>query len=120
MFLFIFVDSILYIFSIYTSSFTAIVIPSYDSSGLDVICTGSEDATVKVWHTTTGKLLKSYRGGSNNVILGVDINGEVAAGCGTDRTCRIWNTRTDRMVSIHYLINVYVLLILVHLLYSIF
>jgi len=70
----------------------------YDSSGSDLVATASDDATVKIWHTGTGKLQKTLRGGSGHIMLGIDICGEIAAGGGTDKTCRIWNTRTERMI----------------------
>ena len=70
----------------------------YDSAGGDVVATASEDSTVKIWSTGNGNLLKTLRGGSGQVMLGLDICSELAAGCGTDKTCRIWNTRTQRLV----------------------
>jgi WD40 repeat protein len=44
-------------------------------------------------------MYKSFRGGSGNVVLGLDICGSLVAACGTDKMCRIWNTRTERLVS---------------------
>ncbi len=66
--------------------------------GGDYIATASEDSTVKLWNTGSGKMLKSFRGGSSNVILGLDIFGPLVAACGTDKMCRIWNARTERLV----------------------
>jgi autophagy-related protein 16-1 len=60
----------------------------YDSSGADVLVTGSPDATVKVWDTSTGKIITTLRGGTSNAILSCDVsNGIVVAG-GTDKNCR--------------------------------
>jgi len=70
----------------------------YDSYGSDYVATASDDATIKIWHTGSGQLQKTLRGGSSHVILGIDIKGERTAGAGTDKTCRIWNTRTERMI----------------------
>lgn len=70
----------------------------YDTAGGDIIATASEDSTVKVWSTGNGSLLKTLRGGSGQVMLGLDMNGDLTAGGGTDKTCRVWNTRTQRLV----------------------
>jgi len=70
----------------------------YDSSGSDLVATASDDATVKIWHTGTGQLRKTLRGGSGHIMLGIDIKGEKTVGGGTDKTCRVWNTRTERMI----------------------
>ena len=71
----------------------------YDGSGADLVATGSADGTVKVWDTTNAILRATLHGGTSNVILACDIsNGVVVAG-GSDKTCRVWNVRTERMVS---------------------
>jgi autophagy-related protein 16 len=70
----------------------------YDTAGGNVVATSSEDSTVKIWSTGNGNLLKTLRGGSGQVMLGLDICGDLTAGCGSDKTCRIWNTRTQRLV----------------------
>lgn len=71
----------------------------YDSSGSDLLCTASEDSTVKLWETGHGTLKATFKGGgTGNTILGLDISGGVVAGGGTDKMCRVWNTRTERMV----------------------
>jgi len=70
----------------------------YDPSGGDCVATSSEDSTVKVWNTGNGKMLKSFRSGSGNVVLGLDISGNLIAACGSDRMCRIWNIRTERLI----------------------
>jgi len=70
----------------------------YDPMGSDFIGTASEDSTVKLWNTGSGKMLKSFRSGSNNVLLGLDIFGSLVAACGTDKMCRIWNARTERLI----------------------
>jgi WD40 repeat protein len=71
----------------------------YDSSGSDLVATASEDSTVKLWDTGNGTLKGTFKGSSSgNTILGLDIVGGVIAGGGTDKMCRVWNTRTERMV----------------------
>lgn len=66
--------------------------------GADCIATASEDSTVKLWNTGNGKMFKSFRGGSSNIVLCLDMCGSLVAACGTDKMCRIWNGRTDRLV----------------------
>eukprot|EP00559_Dactyliosolen_fragilissimus_P005156 CAMPEP_0184857380 /NCGR_PEP_ID=MMETSP0580-20130426/2543_1 /TAXON_ID=1118495 /ORGANISM="Dactyliosolen fragilissimus" /LENGTH=557 /DNA_ID=CAMNT_0027352947 /DNA_START=72 /DNA_END=1745 /DNA_ORIENTATION=- len=70
----------------------------YDSSGSDLVATASADSTLKLWDTGNGQLHATLRGGSGHVMLGVDISGMLAAGCGSDKTCRVWNTRSERMI----------------------
>jgi WD40 repeat protein len=79
--------------------FDNLVVSRYDGSGLDLVATGSADSTVKVWDTANGQLRATLRsGGSSNSIISCDIsNGVVVAG-GCDKTCRVWNLRTQRMV----------------------
>lgn len=64
----------------------------------NTIATASEDSTVKLWNTGNGRLLKTFRGGGSNVMLGLAVSGSLIAGCGTDKMCRIWNLRTERLV----------------------
>eukprot|EP00934_Nitzschia_sp_Nitz4_P003827 Nitzschia sp. Nitz4//scaffold3_size479765//343825//348135//NITZ4_000144-RA/size479765-processed-gene-1.535-mRNA-1//-1//CDS//3329550890//3817//frame0 len=75
----------------------------YDRSGADLLATGSADSTVKVWDTATGALRSTLRGGGSNAILACDINNGVVVGGGSDKTCRVWNLRTQRMV--HHLVG---------------
>lgn len=75
----------------------------YDASGGDILATSSEDSTVKLWNTGTGTLFKTFKGGNNQVMLGVDMAGDLVVGCGTDKMCRVWNTRKQRLV--HQLIG---------------
>jgi len=70
----------------------------YDSSGSDLLATSSEDSTVKIWDTGNGKNVATLRGGNGHVMIGVDICGGLAVGCGSDKTCRVWNTRTERLI----------------------
>lgn len=70
----------------------------YDTQQGDCIATASEDSTVRLWNTGNGQMLKSFRGGSSNVVLDLDLCGSLIAACGTDKMCRIWNTRTERLI----------------------
>jgi WD40 repeat protein len=54
---------------------------------------------VQVFDTNTGALRASLRAGSSNAILSCDISNGVVVGGGSDKTCRVWNYRTQRMVS---------------------
>ena len=70
----------------------------YDAFGTDLVATGSSDSTVKVFEGSSGMLKATFRGGSGNSILCCDISNDIIVGAGTDKTCRVWNLRTDRMV----------------------
>ena len=56
------------------------------------------DSMIKIWDTSSGKSNTTLRGASGHFMLGVDISGETAAGASTDKTCRVWNLRTKRMI----------------------
>lgn len=71
----------------------------YDSMGSDLVVTGGADSMVKVWDTSTGGLKATLRGPNGHIILGVDICGNLAVGASSDKTCRVWNVKTERMVS---------------------
>uniref|UniRef100_A0A6U6G463 Uncharacterized protein n=1 Tax=Odontella aurita TaxID=265563 RepID=A0A6U6G463_9STRA len=70
----------------------------YDRTGTDLVATASSDSNVKVWDTSTGQVQATLRGGSGHPMLGVDLSGGLAVGCGSDKTCRVWNVRTQRMI----------------------
>jgi autophagy-related protein 16 len=70
----------------------------YDGSGMDLVATGGADSTVQVWDTSNASLKTTLRGGSSNSIISCDISNGVVIGGGSDKTCRVWNLRTGRMV----------------------
>mmetsp|Transcript_10927 Transcript_10927/g.20412 ORF Transcript_10927/g.20412 Transcript_10927/m.20412 type:complete len:560 (+) Transcript_10927:151-1830(+) len=70
----------------------------YDASGGDIIATASEDSSVKLWNTGTGNLFRTFRSTGHQVMLGVDLSGDLVVGCGTDKMCRVWNARNQRLV----------------------
>eukprot|EP00980_Cylindrotheca_fusiformis_P006697 scaffold1398_cov116-Cylindrotheca_fusiformis.AAC.14 len=75
----------------------------YDASGADLVATGGADSSVQVWDTSNGTLKASLRGGSSNSIISCDISNGVVIGGGSDKTCRVWNLRTGRMI--HHLVG---------------
>ena len=75
----------------------------YDGTGTDLVATGSSDSTVRIWDTSNAQPKALLRGGHGHPIIGVDISGGVVVGCGSDKTCRVWNLRTQRLVSLSLL-----------------
>ena len=75
----------------------------YDDSGPNLVATASCDGTVKVWDTQSGTVRATLRGSSGHAILACDMAGALAVGGGTDKTCRVWNLRTERMI--HHLVG---------------
>lgn len=79
----------------------------YDScssgSGTDFVVTSGSDAMVKVWDAGSGTLRSTFRGSAGHPFLGCDIVGDLVAGGSTDKTCRIWTLKTDRMM--HHLVG---------------
>lgn len=71
-----------------------------------MVVTGSFDRTIKVWDTITGKVVKTFGGGTTghqNQVLAVDINssGTFLASASADNTARIWDfpgTQPSRVV----------------------
>lgn len=72
----------------------------YDTSGTDLVATASSDSTVKVWETGSGSVRATLRGTAGHSIIACDILGGLVVGGGSDKTCRIWNLRTQRMVGL--------------------
>ena len=70
----------------------------YDGAGADLLATGGADSTVQIWDNANGILNTTLRGGSSNSIISCDISNGVVVGGGSDKTCRVWNLRTGRMV----------------------
>jgi WD40 repeat protein len=80
------------------------IVGRYDDSGSDFLATGgSVDGMVKVWNVSNGLLQTTLKGGSSNAIIAVDITHHLVAGGGSDKTCRIWNYRTNHLV--HHLVG---------------
>jgi autophagy-related protein 16-1 len=72
----------------------------------DIVVTASSDASVKLWDTQSGTVRSTFRGsgsGGNSAILACDVGGGLVVGGGTDKTCRVWNIKTDRML--HHLVG---------------
>lgn len=76
----------------------------YDSMGSDLLVTGSSDSLVKVWDAGTGTVRATLRGSTGHVIIGCDMCGNLVVGAGSDKTCRVWNMRTERMVRSAYVL----------------
>jgi hypothetical protein len=73
----------------------------YDGTGLGLVASSSADGMVKVWETHTGTLRATLRGtGPNHTITACDISGNLIVGAGSDKTCRVWQLKTERMVRI--------------------
>lgn len=68
-----------------------------DDSGMIVSC-GLLDGTVKIWNASDGSMIASLKGGSGNSIVSCDVENGRAAGGGNDKTCRVWDIQTQRML----------------------
>ena len=78
----------------------------YDGAGTELLATGSSDGTVKLWEGSNGVLRATLRGGSSNSIICCDLSNGVIVAAGTDKTCRVWNIRTERMVRLRQAQNI--------------
>ena len=69
------------------------------STGAEIVATGGIfDGTVKVWNAADGSILATLRGGSSNSYITCDVTNHLVAGGGNDKTCRVWDISTQRMV----------------------
>ena len=70
-----------------------------NTAGTKLLATGGNfDGTVKIWNATDGSMLATFRGGSSNSIVSCDVTNNLVAGGGNDKTCRVWDIKTQRMV----------------------
>jgi autophagy-related protein 16-1 len=70
----------------------------YDTSGSNLLATGSSDGMIKVWDTSSGSVKATLRGNPGHAITGCDILATVVVGASSDKTCRIWNVGSERLV----------------------
>ena len=71
----------------------------YDGgTNMNRVATASSDATVKVFDTSNGQVEATFSAGGRQPLIGLDIGGDVVCGCGSDKTCRVWNLKTKRMI----------------------
>ncbi|GKY97577.1 hypothetical protein MPSEU_000716200 [Mayamaea pseudoterrestris] len=75
----------------------------YDTSGIGLLATSSSDATVKVFDANLGHVLATLRGSPGSSIISCDLSNNLVVGAGSDKTCRVWNLRTQRMI--HHLVG---------------
>ena len=70
----------------------------YDGTNLNLVATSSSDATVRVWDTSNGQLQATFSGGGSLPMTGVDMAGGLVTCCGADKTCRVWQYKTKRLI----------------------
>jgi WD40 repeat protein len=71
------------------------------SAGGQVLASGGEDGTVRVWDTGTGRPLATFEAHTGTVYSVVlSAGGQVLASGGEDGTVRVWDTGTGRTVAI--------------------
>ncbi|KAL7439154.1 hypothetical protein ACHAXM_006554 [Skeletonema potamos] len=70
----------------------------YDGTNLNLVATASSDATVRVWDTSNGQLQATFSGGGSLPMTGVDMAGGLVTACGADKTCRVWQYKTKRLI----------------------
>lgn len=68
----------------------------------DKIVTGSDDHTINVYDTKTGKLRTTLRGHDGGVWALQYIDGNTLVSGSTDRTVRIWNIKEEKCTHIFY------------------
>ena len=81
-----------------TIFFNKLLMNRYDDIGGEIVATAGTDSTIKLWNTQNGKLRSTLRGSTGQAMLAVDMVQGLVAGCSSDKTCRVWNVNTSRMV----------------------
>mmetsp|Transcript_9991 Transcript_9991/g.21127 ORF Transcript_9991/g.21127 Transcript_9991/m.21127 type:complete len:620 (-) Transcript_9991:869-2728(-) len=70
-----------------------------DDAGTQMLVTcGRLDGTVNIWNLSDGSAIATLKGGSANSIISCDVVNGLAAGGGKDKTCRVWDIQTQRML----------------------
>eukprot|EP00536_Pseudo-nitzschia_multiseries_P000467 jgi/Psemu1/294039/fgenesh1_pm.6_\ len=78
--------------------------------------TGSVDGAVRIWNRSDGSMVATLKGGNADFIISCDVaNGRAAAG-GNDKTCRVWDIQTKRML--HQLVGHASIIICVRFIYD--
>jgi hypothetical protein len=70
----------------------------FDRHDSTIFATASIGGSVKTWNATTGASCSVFYCMPGQAILSCDVSRSIVAGAGTDKTCRVWDTTTNRMV----------------------
>lgn len=61
----------------------------------NLVCSSSEDATIKIWDYESGDFEKTLKGHTDSVQdLAFDSNGKILASCSADMTVKLWDFQT--------------------------
>jgi WD40 repeat protein len=64
-----------------------------------LIASGSEDKTIKLWNLRTGKLLRTLSGHSEGIrSVAISPDGKLLASGGDDKTIKLWNLDTGKLL----------------------
>jgi hypothetical protein len=82
------------------------VVATHTNEGNYLICdrTGKKrlavagDDSVKIWDVRSSSLVRTFKCSLGHSIARCDLSAYTVIGAGSDKTCRVWNLKTDRMV----------------------
>jgi WD40 repeat protein len=64
-----------------------------------LIASGSEDKTIKLWNLRTGQLLRTLTGHSEGIrSIAISLDGKLLASGGDDKTIKLWNLDTGKLL----------------------
>jgi WD40 repeat protein len=87
----------------------------FDRHDSTIFATASIGGSVKTWNATTGVNCSVFYCVPGQSILSCDVSRSMVAGAGTDKTCRVWDATTNRMVRcIDACLLICLLLLLLH------
>lgn len=76
----------------------------FDKSGSNHVATAGADGVVKVWDSTSGAIRSTLYGSMGQVMTSCDIGAALVVGGATDKTCRVWDQKTSRMVCCSFVV----------------
>ena len=67
----------------------------------NILASGSEDSTIKLWDVTSGQLIRTLTGHTNWISWSVDLinNGQTLVSGSQDGTIKLWNWSTGECLS---------------------
>ena len=65
----------------------------------DVLSSGSQDATIKLWNITNGALIRTLSSHTDQILWGIDVdNSQMLLSCSLDQTLKIWDQNTGQVL----------------------
>jgi WD40 repeat protein len=81
------------------ASVNAIAIISDQESNQEILASGSDDKTIKIWSLPSGKLIRTFQGHNDSVTsLAVSWNRQILASGSWDKTVKLWQLNSGKLI----------------------